>query len=650
MTTSNLTQTVTELTTSTDAPTTAGDAFALENGSITTIDVQAVCAQDGAANTKIFNVRRHIKNVAGTVTATDQEDLTGPEEVGGALAVSVTIGYDAGDLNAVTADVKVTGLAAAECNWRVDCERVQLRAPGFGLPRVASLPHVALPVAENTDDEILIGRMIGMVVNTRIHPAGRPCSWYIQYGTTPAYGSSTDERKLPGKLNAVWHTAFADGGNLSVNGISHSWQAGLGGTELTFEDGFVRWTLPSPQDHVAIDPNHTDGAGSVVLGPYGTLSHWFASNEVSESNGGLRFDMRGAKLSFEVRGTDVAPHGAVLCPWIQFDIDPFFIEGHADQQRPNYAFKYGGNYTDKTLTGEWENVNLTFNSNMNDWQYAGANGLDADEYRYGELDSGLGNMNVDFFLGMFVAVDVTDFPNNIPQGTFDYRNAILYYRNHNCCARQNGGSLISGPTTGSDTAVLTDGWRHGEGHVWQSEASPDLDTPIDFVYAFDNPLIVECIIVANNPACRAKDALVSVSEDGENWVELAFMRGVGAGAQELLENPNWGLNYEIGRWNWNDATPHFQALYPNEETHPGSGPVTHVKVSIISKWSNVSADPVGLGAIEVYGQGSVEETDNDWYYASRDLELAPATTYHYRVVATTDRGIACGPDQTITVP
>ena len=123
-TNSDFAQLTTELETTNATETTAGATFALPTDSITTVDVQASAIVAGAPSAKVFNVRRHFLNDGGSVTASTQEDVGGPDVVGSALAATLAISN-----TGTTAAVKVTGVAATTIRWRVDRQAVRVTAP-----------------------------------------------------------------------------------------------------------------------------------------------------------------------------------------------------------------------------------------------------------------------------------------------------------------------------------------------------------------------------------------------------------------------------------------------------------------------------------------------------------------------------------------
>ncbi len=126
---SSLAQSADETTTTDDAAAvTVGDTFALPTDSVTTVDVQASCIEEGSGIAKVINVRRHFKNAADTVTASTQRNTCGPETVGGASAASVAITN-----TGTTGRVDVTGPADIAAQWRVDRQVVTVHEPASAL-------------------------------------------------------------------------------------------------------------------------------------------------------------------------------------------------------------------------------------------------------------------------------------------------------------------------------------------------------------------------------------------------------------------------------------------------------------------------------------------------------------------------------------
>ena len=144
-TNSTLTQSAYECETSDATPyNPAGATVALAADTTTTVDVEARCIEAGAGVTKVFNLRRHFLNAAGVITASTQEVVSGPDEVGGTLAADVNINY-----TGTTARVDVTGVAATDLRWRVDLQATQLEA-GVTALNVASIAPSSGTIAGGT--------------------------------------------------------------------------------------------------------------------------------------------------------------------------------------------------------------------------------------------------------------------------------------------------------------------------------------------------------------------------------------------------------------------------------------------------------------------------------------------------------------------
>lgn len=139
--------TVEETTTNGATETVPGSTVALPVDSITTIDLAAVAVQAGAAKAKIFNVRRHFLNDGGAVSASTQEDVGGPDEIGGALAAAVALEY-----TGTTARVERTGVAATTLRWRFDLQVVRVDAPAAApvAPDVTSISPSSGSIAGGT--------------------------------------------------------------------------------------------------------------------------------------------------------------------------------------------------------------------------------------------------------------------------------------------------------------------------------------------------------------------------------------------------------------------------------------------------------------------------------------------------------------------
>ncbi len=184
-----------------------------------------------------------------------------------------------------------------------------------------------LPLTVNTWPD----PMYGMTVNTRIHPRGRPCTWYVEVGPPGgekgdyvSEGSfTTDARSLPGKLNAFFAEPFSDGqitsvsvADDSVDGFMTNNDAGHYVSWDASEGGFAHWDIGDafPDSYCPTDDNHVDGVGYVQIGlnaPYGNNWDLGDLGQYFLSLGGHRFDLRGAKISMRMR-VDPVRQGPVL--------------------------------------------------------------------------------------------------------------------------------------------------------------------------------------------------------------------------------------------------------------------------------------------------------------------------------------------------
>src|SRR5690606_27899205 len=142
------------------------------------------------------------------------------------------------------------------------------------------------------------------------------------------------------------------------------------------------------------------------------------------------------------------------------------------------------------------------------WTYAGNNlAQNRPNYVYWSIDRSQGRLNCDFFhLLAFIN------PSNRPQGSIDFDELEITYRNHSVLLPSNGGRLTSAP--GDDlhaAAALTDGWRSGPGHEWTSAASPKV--PQEFLWQLDHPVTVTAVQVHQHSLWPAKDVEVHLSVD-----------------------------------------------------------------------------------------------------------------------------------------
>lgn len=454
-------------------------------------------------------------------------------------------------------------------------------------------------------------------------PHGLPTVWRVEYGRTTAYGTTTEDRPLPGRLAAHYREDWATG--------TSGWLAGFSGAQLTQQpsggpdDGpFVRRVQ---EDGAGNDVNHLDGIGLIHLGPYMYLGNFYWAEVPPLYLGGGSPDLRGAKVSAYLRGIDWSPHGTELGTWIQGYRDPRNVEVLPEDSRyPNWAFT-GDPQTEHMASGAWERAEWVLRNRTQDWTFAGANGGRL-LYDYGELDTILRGVNVDMFLLQVLHVDIND----LPTGIFDTAQLDLTYRQHSLCADSNGGTLVAEPAGGTGAASLTDGYRFGADHEWQSAANPTGPQTIEVSFA--QPVTIFSLNIHNATLNPSMEIEVSVSEDdGATWTPVAS--GTLPDTHEL--GPNYAF-FHADTWVLVDEVAVWAPLHPS--------PVDRLRVEVRSGYQ---AERWGLGEIEAFGLGATEQTDDDWYDVNQDVIVAPGT-WHYRVAATTSAGTSYGPDQVVEVP
>jgi hypothetical protein len=90
-----------------------------------------------------------------------------------------------------------------------------------------------------------------MSLNGSVHPHGQPTTYYFEYGLTTSYGSKTEPTSLPPRLAAYYHESWDDntGGwaGWGVKGLEHHAKGGVSG------GGFVRFEEPSRDDPNHVD-------------------------------------------------------------------------------------------------------------------------------------------------------------------------------------------------------------------------------------------------------------------------------------------------------------------------------------------------------------------------------------------------------------
>lgn len=144
-------------------------------------------------------------------------------------------------------------------------------------------------------------------VNGVVQPRGLPTSYYFEYGPTAAYGSKSAVAPVPPRLAAYYHESFDDNlaGWQSWLKVSHHKSGGA-------KNGFARFTEPSNHDH-----NHDNGIGTLHLLKY----LYPGVHAPSLYLGGGDPDFRDAKISLHVRGVDFQPRGSEFLFWSQSQIE-----------------------------------------------------------------------------------------------------------------------------------------------------------------------------------------------------------------------------------------------------------------------------------------------------------------------------------------
>lgn len=464
------------------------------------------------------------------------------------------------------------------------------------------VPPVAPPLFE-VRPATPIG-LTGFSANARVHPKRQRLKWYVEYGTTTAYGSKTTPDPLGPRLVAVYRESWADnlGGHLGGYDATNLTHVATGGTT----GGHVRFQAPSGPD-----ANHLDGIGYLELGTYAYNGTLTGDGIVNLHLGGGDTDLRDAKVAVDVRGTSWVPDLSEIHFWTQSDIDVSKQQDDLEFRRSNWAHT-GFSLLDAVAKGGWQHAEYRLSNDTTQWSYAGTF-QGRVNYTYWTLDHALRHENCDFIQAVLWNASTLG-----PTGTIDFDELTITYRNHSLLQRSNGGRLVSVPKGSSDGTTLTDGWRNGAAKTWQSAPNPS--GPQEIVYSFVRPVVIDTVQIHQDPARPSKQVELFVSTDGATWRRVA-------GGDLAATSPH-GPN----------------AVYLLQR---GLGTTAqHVKVVVTSGYQ---ASAWGLGEIEVFGTGAVMDTDDDWYNLNGDLTgLVPATTYHYRVVLTDGTNVYNGADQTFT--
>ncbi|MGC4079589.1 MAG: hypothetical protein QM702_21610 [Rubrivivax sp.] len=374
----------------------------------------------------------------------------------------------------------------------------------------------------------------------------------------------------------------------------------------------MRYAEPTGNDY-----NHVDGIGILHLVQYFYPGDF--PGEPSLALGGNDPDFRDAKIRVSVRGNDWRPRETELLWWAQVDVH--HGKPSDDVKFSNWAHT-GFDLTDALFSGSWQTVEYRLENDTTSWTYAGTNRelnaeLQRSVYVYTPLDDALGHLDIDAFHLLAFAN-----PYDPTTGQIDFDELDIVYRNHSLVFPSNGGSLVSAPAgSPDDPAALADGYRNGAGHTWRSAPSPK--APVEIVYAFASPVVVDRVQLHQHPTVPAKDVEVMVSsDDGASWTTMIS-----------------GTMPERA-----DAGTSFAYLLERDL----AATATRMKVRILSGYSDTAW---GLGEIEVFGSGARMQTDDDWYNVNADLSgLFPGSVVHYRLVTSTDGVVRFGEDRTFEVP
>ena len=447
-----------------------------------------------------------------------------------------------------------------------------------------------------------------LTANGRIQPHGLPTRYWFEYRAASGDFQQTEPQPLPPQLAAYYHETWDFGlagwlGGMSGNDLAHHSEGGRSG-------GFVRFSEPSGDD-----PNHVDGIGTLHLSSYFYPGTHPSSTGFQGWLGGGLPDFRDARVSLAVRGNDFVPNGAELVWWTQSDND-IDKQLTADWRRANWAYT-GYRLTDSLESGDWEQVEYRLNNSSHDWTYGGHNvAQNRPNYAYDSINDSQARLSCDFF-HLLAYVN----PGRRPTGSIDFDEFTLAYRNDSLLHPANGGTLTSSPEgSADDPAQLTDGWRHGEHRMWRSAADPE--SPQEFVYEFATPVTIQTVQIHQHTEWPGRQVEVLTSGDGENWSPLF---------EETLPEDSPG-------------GPNFAFLLKRDLERKA----TAVKVRILSGYRDRHW---GLGEIEMFGDGAVHRTDDDWYHVNTDLTgLQSGATYHYRLIAENEAGRVTGPEESFTVP
>lgn len=473
-----------------------------------------------------------------------------------------------------------------------------------GLPRANAAPPTAA-----TGSATPLGAD-GATVNGRVHPHGMPTRYWFEYGPTAEYGARTEPRDLPPRLAAFYYESWDTG--------TGTWGGGMTGKDLVHHPsggaagGFVRFSEPSD-----LDPNHVDGIGWLHLAKYmhcGWYSNGSGTNVFLAAGSP---DFRGARVKLHVRGNDWRPNGSELLWWTQSQSNE---ELSPDPRMANWAYT-GFSLNEHLQSGQWEQVKYRLAHHSNDWTYAGNNVAQGRAlYAYGSLDDAQRDLNTDFF-HLLAFVD----PEHPPEGSLDFDELEIAYRNYSLLLPSNGGTLRSSPDSPDDPAQLTDGWRHGEKRSWRSAPQPG--GPLEFVYEFARPVTIRAVQIHQHARWPSREVEVQASLDGAS-----------------LDGDTWSTLVQREMPATSAGGPNSAFLLERQL----SVEARRLRVRVLSGYQ---PEHWGLGEIEVFGSGAVMQPDDEEYHVNVDLHgLEAGAVCHYRLVAENEMGVVPGEDGRYGVP
>jgi hypothetical protein len=462
-------------------------------------------------------------------------------------------------------------------------------------------------------------------VNGRIHPWGRPTSYWFEYGVTPAYGDKTPETYLPPRIGAYYRESWDKDNDLA------GWNGNLGANTLTWKSGgvggggYVSYELG---DVGGTDQAHEHGIGCNVLTHFVFTTEDIPDPEFPHKNflglAGGEPDFRGAKIKCYMRGSAQTqpPPGrplnlkrAELTFWAQSAPPGVVKTGYTAS---NWAYT-GVFLTDAVLAGGWQPVSYVLDNDTNAWTYAGysttLHGGNQSQYVYVPLDQVLRQLNLDIF-HMMVLIDAAG-GTDMTWGQLNFDELEIAYRNYSLLIPSNGGKLMAAPPGGDPPERLTDGWRNGTNRMWQSASFPS--AALEFVYKLAGEFTIDVVQLHQNNEWPSEAVDVFTSPDGLSTPVTAV---------------NWTLLFSDVIPQSHVAGPNFNYLLKNAKNWPGPVKASWIKVKIKSGYK---PDAWGLGEIEVFGRGPlglIAKTEHDWYGVTADLpNLEKDKTYYWKLIA-----------------